>query len=228
MSSPEGLTSGTPADEHRTTVTPTQPERTTAQTAPQTTQTVAESVRRALLDAAHEVLAREGPAALTVRRIANEAGMSTMNVYSRFGGKDGVVDELYADGFRRLLAAMEEVEPTDDAIDDLLRCGRSYRRFALANPTYYAVMFQQVIDFEPSPASRETALHTLMALGDRVRRAMDAGGVVEADPFEIAACMWAACHGAVSLELGGATPEGVEWPAVFETTIRIVVAGLKR
>ena len=45
---------------------------------------------------------REGPGALTVRRIAAAAGMSTMNVYSRFGGKDGVLDELFVDGFRRL------------------------------------------------------------------------------------------------------------------------------
>ena len=43
---------------------------------------------RALLAAAHRLLAEDGPEALTVRRIANEAGMSTMNVYSRFGGKD--------------------------------------------------------------------------------------------------------------------------------------------
>jgi AcrR family transcriptional regulator len=225
MSSPTRLTSATPADEHRTPVTPTEPEQTSAQ---RTAQPVVESVRSALLDAAHDVLAREGPAALTVRRIANEAGMSTMNVYSRFGGKDGVVDELYADGFRRLRAAMDEVEPSHDAIDDLYRCGRSYRMFALANPTYYAVMFQQVIDFEPSPASRETALYTLRALGDRVQRAMDAGDVIDADPFEIAASMWAACHGAVSLELGGATPDGVEWQAVFETTLRIIVDGISR
>ena len=60
------------------------------------------TTREALLAAAHDLLATEGPAALTVRRIAAAAGMSTMNVYSRFGGKDGVLDELFIDGFRRL------------------------------------------------------------------------------------------------------------------------------
>ena len=65
----------------------------------------------ALLAAAHRLLAEDGPEALTVRRIAGEAGMSTMNVYSRFGGKDGVIDELYADGYRRLVAAID-ADPT--------------------------------------------------------------------------------------------------------------------
>ena len=60
------------------------------------------------------VLAGSGPDALTVRRIATEASMSTMNVYSRFGGKDGVIDELYSDGFRRLVTAIDAVPTTDD------------------------------------------------------------------------------------------------------------------
>ena len=63
--------------------------------------------REALLAAAHDLLATEGAGALTVRRIAAAAGMSTMNVYSRFGGKDGVLDELFVDGFRRLAETME-------------------------------------------------------------------------------------------------------------------------
>ncbi|MEY2552238.1 MAG: hypothetical protein QOC57_98, partial [Ilumatobacteraceae bacterium] len=61
-----------------------------------------DSVGSTLLKAASELLAEEGPAALTVRGIANAAGVSTMNVYSRFGSKDGVVDHLFVEGFRRL------------------------------------------------------------------------------------------------------------------------------
>ena len=64
-------------------------------------QTDHDQTSRALLDAAHRLLADHGSEALTVRRIATEAGMSTMNVYSRFGGKDGVIDELFIDGFER-------------------------------------------------------------------------------------------------------------------------------
>ena len=74
---------------------------------------------RALLTAAHDLLASDGPTALTVRRIAGAAGVSTMNVYSRFGGKDGVLDELFAEGFRRLGERMEETPSTDDSVADL-------------------------------------------------------------------------------------------------------------
>src|SRR4051794_24641041 len=80
----------------------------------------------ALLDAASRLLSTEGPGALTVRRIATEAGCSTMGVYSRFGGKDGVVEELYKEGVERLFAAMD-LEESDDPLEDLRRCGLNYR-----------------------------------------------------------------------------------------------------
>ncbi len=72
-----------------------------------------------LLKAAGDLLAAEGPGALTVRRIANAAGVSTMNVYSRFGGKDGVVEHLFVEGFTRLGDGMRAVVATDDPIADL-------------------------------------------------------------------------------------------------------------
>ncbi|MCB0956523.1 MAG: TetR family transcriptional regulator, partial [Ilumatobacter sp.] len=42
-----------------------------------------DDVGHALLDAADRLLTTEGAGALTIRRMASEAGVSTMNVYSR-------------------------------------------------------------------------------------------------------------------------------------------------
>jgi AcrR family transcriptional regulator len=191
--------------------------------------TVDDPARAALLEAAHHVLATGGPGALTVRRIASTAGMSTMNLYSRFGGKDGVVVELFTDGFVRLRAAMVDVEPSDDPIADLRRCGRAYRDFALGNPTYYAVMFQRSIpDFEPSDAAHEVATGTLGVLAERLERAMAAGDLAPADPFTTAASVWATCHGLVSLELAGAAPGGIDWRPIYDDTLDALMEGLAR
>ncbi|MED7925320.1 TetR/AcrR family transcriptional regulator [Nonomuraea sp. LP-02] len=66
-------------------------------------------VRTAILDTATHLLVTEGPGALTVRRIAGEAGCSTKVIYTLFGGKDGLVEALWLEGFarfeRRLRAA---------------------------------------------------------------------------------------------------------------------------
>ena len=110
-----------------------------------------DSVGSMLLKSASDLLAAEGPGALTVRRIANDAGVSTMNVYSRFGGKDGVVEHLFVEGFRLLGEGMRSIVDSGDRLADMMSCGMAYRRFAIDNPTLYSVMFDRVVpDFVPS------------------------------------------------------------------------------
>lgn len=160
--------------------------------------------RRELLRAAAALLAAEGPGALTVRRIAAEAGYSTMGVYSRFGGKDGIVEALFVDGFQALAAAMAAVPETDDADADLMESGRAYRRFALEHPTSYSIMFERSVPgYEPSEAAVVIAAGTFELLVGRVQRAMDAGAIAGGDVDETAQRIWAAVHGWVSLEIHG-------------------------
>src|SRR2546423_5287378 len=51
--------------------------------------------RDQLVDAALRVVGERGLGELTVRRIAEAAGTSTMSVYSRFGGRDGMLEAMY-------------------------------------------------------------------------------------------------------------------------------------
>lgn len=181
--------------------------------------------RAELLAAAARLLAAEGPGALTVRRIAAEAGCSTMGVYSRFGGKDGIVDALFIDGFRGLEAAMAAATPgTGDPADELLACGRAYRRFALDHPTSYAVMFERAIPgFEPSDDAVVIAAHTFELLQTAVGRAMAGGLIRDADPAEGAQRLWAMCHGWVSLEVREMLKAG-EGDEGYERALRSAMA----
>lgn len=123
----------------------------------------------AILDAASKLLAAEGPQALTMRRIATEAGSSTMNLYSRFGGKDGILEALFREGFSRLGTAMSSGAPSGDTIADLTRCGDEYRNFALTNPAYYSVMFDRPFsEFVPSEQAVEDAVGDPRQPGDAV------------------------------------------------------------
>jgi AcrR family transcriptional regulator len=189
-----------------------------------------DETREALLAAAHDLLATEGPSALTVRRIAAAAGVSTMNVYSRFGGKDGVLDELFIHGFQRMSDAMADSPTSDDPIEDLMECGRAYRAFARTNPTYYSLMFDRVApDFTPSDRAVETALAGLGRVVARVERAMDAGLIRQGDPFQVASALWACDHGLASLEYrtpGGAHLELFDWDAISDTAMRAMLRGL--
>jgi AcrR family transcriptional regulator len=164
-------------------------------------------VERELLAAAEAVLVREGPGGLTVRAVAAEAGIAPMGVYNRLGGKDGLVNALLIKGFDRLRAYMDAAvaDTAQPSMHDrFVGCGMSYRQFALDNPHFYAIMFEDAIPHErESDEVGECAAATFGALVRVVELAAAAGVIVAPDPVEAAQQIWSAVHGAVSLELRG-------------------------
>lgn len=161
------------------------------------------SLRRMLLDTASSLLERHGPDALTMRRVAAEAGCSTSVLYTMFGAKAGIAEALWREGFDRLSAALDGATGADP-LERLAAMGRAYRANALANKSYYAVIFQRPIPgFEPSPEAYAASLKPLRALADAVADCISAGIFRPEDPSHIAGVLWAATHGAVSLELAG-------------------------
>lgn len=166
------------------------------------TRTPSADVEAALLDAAERQLDREGPAGLSVRKIAAAAGVAPMGVYNHFEGKNGVVDALCRRGFAALGEALAPMALEEDPCTALRVGGRAYRAVALAHPTTYAVMFLSAVPgYEPSDETHESALAAFGVLADTVARGIRAGAFRAADPTETAQVVWGAIHGAVALEL---------------------------
>jgi AcrR family transcriptional regulator len=186
-------------------------------------------VERELLAAAEAVLVRDGPGGLTVRAVAAEAGIAPMGVYNRLGGKDGLVDALLIRGFDRLRASLdaalsEKAEPNVRA--RFVACGLSYRQFALANPHFYAIMFEDAIPHElDNPVVGEHAHAAFNALVRTVELAAAASVIAAPDPVEVAQQIWSAVHGAVALELKGLvqTPDP---EYTYRTFIATLIRGL--
>ncbi|MFE9560268.1 TetR/AcrR family transcriptional regulator [Streptomyces sp. NPDC006487] len=164
-----------------------------------------EALRAALLDLAARLLAAEGPSALTMRRIANEAGCSTTVLYRHFGAKDGIAEALYREGFARLRRSLEAVPPSADPPTHLADLGRAYRANALTERNLYQVMFAGLIPgFTPTPEARAVAAASLEVLREAVRACAAAGVLRPAvDVDEVTDIIWAAAHGSITLELAG-------------------------
>ncbi len=158
------------------------------------------NARERFLDAALNVLLDRGLAGLSVRAVAELAGASPISVYTRFGGRAGVIEALYERTFDLLREMFEGLPPqTADGIADLLTVAAAYRRFAHDSPARYTLMFERpVAGFNPDPALRSTVVRT--AFGQfimRVSRVCPAG----TDPRSAGYSLWAVMHGLVSAEL---------------------------
>ena len=159
--------------------------------------------------------------ALTVRRIANEVGLSTMNVYSRFGGKDGIIDVLYREGFVELFGRLAAVPRTRDLRVNVKSFTSAYRQFALDHRHQYDLMFRSSApEFTPSAESSEVGLGLLDGLIARVELAQSEGIMMASIPSrQVAVWVWATCHGMLSLEFDGVGAEVVDWSEAWDAAI---------
>lgn len=189
-----------------------------------------EALRLKLLDRAGELIAADGPKALSLRKLAADAGTSTTAVYSLFGSKPDLVNALYTEGFRRFGLRMAGTKLTGDPVDDLVALGTAYRASALADPHLYGIMFtKSVPGFEPNSDAEQRARATMEPLVEVIRAAIAAGVFVDVPPETIAVGAWAFVHGLVSLELSGNLPDGLDVAGSAEIALRANASGwLKR
>src|SRR5690349_22184201 len=126
-------------------------------------------VEREILDAAWELMGREGVAALSVREVARSVGLRQQSLTYYFPAKQDLLDALFADGFADLKRAFDQVAPQKDPVDAVVAIAVAFVDYCVANPPRYHLMFQGTIPgFAPSEQSHEIALGVLSVLLDRL------------------------------------------------------------
>ena len=170
--------------------------------------------RERLIQAGVRLLERDGPQALNVRKVAAETGVSTMAVYTYFGGMSGLIDAIADQAFTRFAQALTDVPQTDDPVADFFAMGAAYRRFALANPQRYQLIFgisspetitrnRTDLTVTGGATDRTERAASFDALLIAVRRMIGAGRIRDDGELAIAGRLWSLIHGAVMLEMAG-------------------------
>lgn len=156
-----------------------------------------------LVDVAAAMVAADGPAALSLRKLAGATATSTMAVYTLFGDKQGLLSAMHATGFSRLGQALEAAADAEsgEPLDVLAALGVAYRVSALASPHLYGLMFgPPVPGVLVDHALADAAFQPLVSA---VATCQSAGVLVGSEAEPVAEHLWAVAHGMVSLELAG-------------------------
>lgn len=175
------------------------------------------AMRARLMQVAEQLLDQHGPDGLSIRELARECGVSTMGIYTLFGGRPGVMQALYVQGFARLLDHALSAEDREDPANWLIGQMVSYRRFAIHNVGMYRLMFGGQRRFVPADSNSRFAGLTVpvtdaypsfAALVDAVSACLAISAWDELSPVEdVAFGVWAHLHGLVGLEIAGYVPE---------------------
>jgi AcrR family transcriptional regulator len=124
----------------------------------------APDARARILQAASDLVAAGGIAALTTRAVAAAASVQAPTLYRLFGDKRGLLDAVAEHGLAAFVREKEQ-EPRDpDPVQDLRAAWDRYIAFGLDNPAVFAIMSEVGRTTPPSPAT----LAGLAVLRERV------------------------------------------------------------
>ena len=159
-----------------------------------------------IVDAAREILEREGPEGLTMRRLAEAMGIRAPSLYKHVRSKEDLEVVLMAEAFRsmgvELHGAITGAPRGGSETSALAELGRAYRRWALAHPHLYRLVTGGPLPRERLPEGLEawTAEPVIVAVGGDPDRARAA---------------WAFAHGMTILELDGRFPPDADLDAAW-------------
>ncbi|GAA2950831.1 MULTISPECIES: TetR/AcrR family transcriptional regulator [Streptomycetaceae] len=151
-------------------------------------------LRRALLASALDVIATDGPGALSLRDLARRAGVSHAAPTHHFKDRTGLLTAVAAEGYGLFADALADAA-------GLRERGVAYVRFAAEHPAHFQVMFRPELQHPDDPR--------LVAAKARATEALRAGisglpGTARGDDDRLAGiAAWSLAHGFATLLLSG-------------------------
>ena len=156
-----------------------------------------EATRREIIDAAWAIARTEGPAAITLRDVAQRVGMRAPSLYSHVTSKADIYDAMFGQAWsecRDYLAAAAEHAP-EEPRERLRFLNRAFFDFCVADPARHQLMNTHAIPgFEPSPQAYKPAVDALEDARERLFRM----GIVDDADIDL---MFALIGGLIDLQL---------------------------
>jgi len=156
--------------------------------------------KNTILQAASELFLEGGTSALSVRAISKRAGVSTIGIYSHFKGKQGILDELYIEGFEKVFSAMDILDTNAPVRDVILQGVKGYLEVADQYEAHYRLIFGEGdAGYLPSKEAQAMAEKAFKKLVD-ISSLILPEDTKKAEKQRVALEIWAFVHGYVSLK----------------------------
>ncbi|MET7484769.1 TetR/AcrR family transcriptional regulator [Streptomyces sp. NPDC005538] len=166
-------------------------------------------LRSALLASAERTLLEKGVAALSLRELARDVGVSHAAPGRHFKDKQALVDALALSGFERMARTLDEADaPALPLEERLTALATAYVHFAVTHAELLEVMYSRKHDPDISEQLRAAVDSTTALFVRVIAEAQEHGEIVPGDPWTIGLVAGVALHGMASLAAQGTfTPE---------------------
>lgn len=178
-----------------------------------------------IFSAAKAVLERDGIPGLTIRKVAQHAGMSPMAMYNHFADKDALLNALMEDG----LAAWEKIARairTRDPMEWLQQLMEEFLEFALTQPHLFdAAFFLPASRARRYPEDFVAGRSPVIAMTlVRIDQAKAEGRLGERPALDVVLALAALAQGFVSMHRANRFSSEKQFKALYRKTIRNCLA----
>ena len=187
--------------------------------------------RAEILAAAERIFVEHGYEGATIRKIADEVGLSSTALYMHFAEKGEILHEICRQAFAALLdmnmAVMAEPGGPEQR---LRRMMRAYVDFGFANPNAYRLIYMtRPVELQHGAQSAAQELGaSLYRSFEQVVEDAETDGLLRRDARTTAQALWAGCHGVVSLMITKPYFDWVDRETLVATLLDGLFAGLMK
>ncbi|MFX0578086.1 TetR/AcrR family transcriptional regulator [Nocardia nepalensis] len=163
------------------------------------------ALRDTLLAACLRLIETEGIGAVSLRRVAREAGVSTGAPYHHFADRSALLAALSTQGFQRLASELAVARAAADTpLTALTALAEAYVQFSQEHPGYFRLMFRpELSEPDKHPDAMAAGDAAFDVLAHTIAECV-AAGMLPADKADTLAVMWwSLAHGMASLWLDG-------------------------
>jgi AcrR family transcriptional regulator len=198
-----------------------------------------------ILSAAWEQIAQAGAAALSLRAVARQLGITAPAIYNYYPDRDALVTALIVDAFHSFGDALQAAVDGLPAVQHARRLyalGMAYRQWAITYPERYQLIFGTPIAgyVAPQEITMPAAARALAILSETLANAHAAGllkpmptgsispdlqamfqvwaqarGEAPSEVLYLTLVIWAQVHGLAVLEIGGQFPPFISDPGAL-------------
>jgi len=163
-------------------------------------------LKNALIRAGVEILSREGVHGLSLRKVAQKAGVSHTAPYSHFADKQALIAAISTEGFRIIYEKLSDAisHYQGKPLRQLVEGAWAYIQFALSDPAHFKVTLSSVLEREKDYSGFVEMSQKSYGLVVQMVENCQAAGILRPGPVDVeAVSVWSIVHGFVSLLLEG-------------------------
>lgn len=163
-------------------------------------------LKNALIKAGVDILSKEGVHGLSLRKVAQKAGVSHSAPYSHFADKQALIAAISTEGFRIIYEQLHTAIQRHHGkpLKQLVEGAFAYMQFALSDPAHFKVTLSSVLEREKDYPAFVDMSQKSYELVVQIVESCQAAGFLRPGPVDVeAVSVWSIVHGFVSLLLEG-------------------------